>query len=115
MKRACWCRDCQYLSSGNASINVMVPQADLVIKGQTSHYDCVAESGSFIRRKFCGVCGTPLFSEAIGEPDYIMVRAGALDDRNALKPELTIWTGSAPGWVEFDPSSSICLRQPDAS
>ena len=34
----------------------------------------------------------------------IGVRAGTLDDPEIGKPQMTIWTSSAPSWAVFDPT-----------
>jgi hypothetical protein len=102
--RACWCRDCQYLSSGNASINLIFASAGLKISGPTAEYISTADSGNEMRRRFCPSCGTPLFSAATSRPDYVVVRAGALDDPEIARPASTIWTASAPSWGLVDPA-----------
>ena len=104
LARACWSRDCQYLSSGNASVNVIVAADGLTVSGSMGAYVSRADSGNMVRRRFCGACGTPLFSEVVGEPAYVAVRVGALDDREIGRPESLIWAASAPGWACFDPA-----------
>ena len=47
--------------------------------------------------------GTPLFTQADTRRRYIGVRAGTLDDPELGKPQITIWTSSAPSWACFDP------------
>jgi len=110
-KRACWCRDCQYLSSGNASINVIFATAGFTVAGDLGEYRSTADSGHAMRRRFCRSCGTPLFSEDLGEPAYMVVRAGALDDPAIGRPEGTIWTASAPPWGHVDPDLPNSPRQ----
>ncbi|PKA43812.1 aldehyde-activating protein [Rhizobium sullae] len=103
LKRACWCRDCQYLSCGNASINVVFASGDIVIKGELAEYASVADSGQIIRRRFCPTCGTQMFSEAMSQPGYIVVRVGTLDQPNIAEPTSVIWTASAPDWAWINP------------
>lgn len=102
--RACWCRDCQYLSSGNASINLIFASGSLKISGVTADYISRADSGNEMRRRFCPTCGTPLFSEATARPDYVVVRAGALGNPEIARPASVIWTASAPSWGHVDPN-----------
>jgi len=112
--RACWCRDCQYLSSGNASINVIFATSGFQISGPVSEYLSTADSGHVMRRRFCPTCGTPLFSEDLGLPAFIVVRAGALDDPEIGRPISTIWTASAPSWASIDPMLPACAGQANA-
>ncbi|MEA2756386.1 MAG: hypothetical protein QOJ54_2675 [Aliidongia sp.] len=110
--RACWCRDCQYLSSGNASINAIFKTAGFRLTGEVSEYRSTADSGNALRRRFCPTCGTPLFSESQSRPDLMVVRAGALDDPELGRPAGYIWTASAPEWGLLDLDLPSCAGQP---
>jgi len=112
--RACWCRDCQYLSSGNASVNAIFPTAGFSLTGEVAEHVSAADSGNTMRRRFCPRCGTPLFSESLSRPDVMVVRVGALDDPEAARPTAVIWTGSAPGWAALDPDLPHSEGQPGA-
>lgn len=96
--RACWCRDCQYLSAGNASVNAVFRTEDFTRTGELGEYVSQADSGNTMRRSFCPRCGTQLFSEATSRPHLIVVRVGALDDPDIARPESVIWSASAPAW-----------------
>lgn len=110
--RACWCRDCQYLASGNATVNAIFPVATLQLQGELGEYVSRADSGNTMRRRFCRACGTPLFSQASDRPDFMVVRAGALDDPEIARPSGFIWTASAPSWGYVDPALENCVGQP---
>lgn len=110
--RACWCRDCQHLAAGSATINVIFPSDKIAITGETRTYSSHADSGNILHRRFCPNCGTPLFSEAEVRPHLIIVRAGTLDDPEIAKPQSAIWTASAPGWAHIDPELPQIERQP---
>jgi len=110
--RTCWCRLCQALGAGSATVNVCFPTEGFVVEGETADYVSTADSGSTMHRRFCPKCGTALFSEAEQRPHLIFVRAGALDDREVAAPTETIWTSSAPSWACFDPTIPQVERQP---
>ena len=101
--RMCWCRLCQYLGGGSATVNVCFPADKLRTAGEVRWHESVADSGTRMRRGFCPQCGTPLFSVAETRPHLVFVRAGALDDPNLIGPEAIIWTSAAPRWAHFDP------------
>ena len=109
--RACWCRNCHYLTSGNASINAIFKTIGLELTGETREYVSKADSGTVMRRHFCGRCGTPLFNEAQDRPDLTVVRAGALDDPAIGSQGGVIWTASAPSWELVDPTLPSCEGQ----
>ena len=110
--RACWCRDCQYLAAGNATINAFFKTADLTLTGAVEKYVSTANSGNIMRRTFCPKCGTPLFSQSDSRQDIMVVRVGTLDNREVGKPASTIWTASAPSWGHIDRSVPTCEGQP---
>lgn len=111
-RRACWCRDCQYLASGNATANVIFRSDGFRTAGAVQEYVSTADSGTVMRRGFCGACGTPLFSRAESRPALVVVRLGALDEAARFGPESTIWTASAPGWAQIPESPLNCTGQP---
>jgi hypothetical protein len=110
--RVCWCRLCQYLGAGSATVNVCFPSNAITIEGEMRDYSNVAESGNKMHRRFCPTCGTALFSEAEVRPHLIFVRAGTLDDPEIAKPSATIWTSQAPTWACMDPALPQIEKQP---
>jgi hypothetical protein len=110
--RACWCRDCQYLSAGNASVNAIFRTASFRSTGDIGEFISTADSGNTMVRRFCRQCGTPLFSQAQSRTDIMVVRAGALDDPEVGRPSSFIWTASAPSWAIVDDSLPNCEGQP---
>jgi hypothetical protein len=110
--RLCWCRLCQYLAAGNATVNLVFPRDAITIEGELKDYPSVAESGRRMHRRFCPNCGTQLFSEAEERPHLIIVRNGALDDTALMKPDATIWTSQAPEWAWIDEALPQHAGQP---
>ncbi len=115
VSRQCWCRLCQYLGGGNSLVNVCFPTSHFTLeKGADVLRDYVstADSGNVCHRKFCGACGTPLFSEAEVRPHLIFARIGSLDDPDIVRPSMAIWTAQAPTWACFDASMPRVPGQP---
>jgi len=101
--RHCWCRDCQYIGAGSGTVNIFFPSEAVMVEGELTDYQSHADSGMLMHRQFCPSCGAPLFTQADTRRHYIGVRAGTLDDPELGKPQITIWTSSAPSWASFDP------------
>lgn len=101
--RMCWCRLCQYLGGGSATVNVCFPAEAVTTEGEVRWHASTADSGNRMQRGFCPTCGTPLFSVAEARPHLTFIRAGALNDSGLLAPNAIIWTGEAPGWAHLDP------------
>jgi hypothetical protein len=110
--RTCWCRVCQYIGAGSATVNVAFPKSATTVSGELRDYRSVADSGAVMHRRFCPTCGTHLFSEAEPRPHTIFVRAGTLDDPELARPAATIWTSRAPTWACIDLSIPRIEGQP---
>src|SRR5579862_6041623 len=98
--RMCWCRDCQRIASGSATVNVLFPEQAVQFTGDITTLDKIADSGNSVRRGFCPKCGSQIYSATlypVGLP--IRIRAGTLDDSELQPPQAIIWTSSAPSWA----------------
>ena len=100
----CYCRDCQYISGGEPAAVVRVRRNSLTIDGSPTEYLSIADSGTEVSRSFCPRCGTPLFASNPKDPEYIAVKAGALDDPSIFDAQLNVWPESAQSWHSVDDS-----------
>ena len=96
--RTCWCRLCQYLGGGTATVNVCFETSAVTMTGELADHQSVADSGNVMHRGFCPKCGTPVTSTAEVQPHLMFLRAGTLDDPSIAAPQATIWTSAAPDW-----------------
>jgi hypothetical protein len=110
--RSCWCRDCQYLAAGNATVNMLLKRDGFSVTGETRAYSSVAASGNMPERHFCPTCGTPVYVVSAARPGFVVVRVGTLDDPNVITPTMNIWTNSAPHWAAMDMALTCVERQP---
>jgi len=97
--RVCWCKVCQKLAAGNGSANLLFSRAAMTIRGSLTTYTSTADSGNVIDRKFCPTCGTQVLAQTEARPNFVVLRAGTLDDPDIFKPVANIWTSSAPAWA----------------
>jgi hypothetical protein len=109
--RHCWCRDCQYFGAGSGTVNVFFASEAVAVEGALFDYTSHADTGTLMRRQFCPTCGTPVFTQADTRKHYLGVRAGTLDEPDLGKPQMTIWTSSAPSWACFDPNLPCDAKQ----
>jgi len=81
-----------------------VPRSGLTVTGPEARYAALhAESGRKVSRGLCGNCGSNLFILAELVLTMQGLWAGSLDDPNIFKPQVNVWTRSAPGWSVLDP------------
>ena len=97
--RMCWCRDCQYIASGSATVNVLFAAEALQLSGKITMLERTADSGNTVERGFCPTCGSQIFSRSPGTDLPIRIRAGSLNDRELMAPQAIIWASSAPSWA----------------
>ena len=110
--RVCWCRDCQYLAAGSATVNVIFPASAVTVTGPLRTHVKTADSGNRMHRRFCEQCGSPVTSMSEARPHLLILRAGTLDDPEIAKPSHTIWTDSAPSWACIDEALPKTAKQP---
>jgi hypothetical protein len=114
--RMCWCRDCQRIASGSATVNVLFPEEAVRYMGQMTTLRLTADSGNIVERGFCPRCGSQMYSKTIEPPGMPMrVRAGTLDDTELMAPTAIIWADSAPRWATFDPNLPRYPKGPPAA
>ena len=111
----CYCEVCRKTQGGGGfAINLGARSKTLTVSGQRSvrTYRArgetvsggVAEDGcSYLRRKFCGICGSALWCEDPRWPELLHPFASAIDTTLPRTPEAVhIMLGSVPDWVSFD-------------
>lgn len=109
--RICWCRSCQKVSA-NGTVNAIFPGDAIVVSGDMACFASRADSGNEIFRYFCPACGCHLFATSSARPQLRVLRVGTLDDPSSIRPQLNIWTSSAPAWACLDPALAVEARQP---
>ncbi len=95
--RVCHCRCCQKAIGAPFYARVMVPLDSVSMSGLIGWFS--AESG--VRRGFCTLCGTTLFSER-RSANAIGLSMGSLDQPDRFRPAEHIWTSSKQIWIHLD-------------
>ena len=113
--RMCWCRDCQRIASGSATVNVLFPEEAVHYQGPMTTLRMTADSGNSVERGFCPTCGAQMYSRTVEPKGMPMrVRAGTLNDPELMAPTAIIWADSAPSWAALDPNLIRHSRGPDS-
>lgn len=97
----CHCADCQMLTGSAFRANIPAPAAHFrITQGQPRRYVKTGDSGVKRVHAFCDVCGAPVYSSAVENPQSYSLRVGALAQRNELgTPARQIWTRRRLAWV----------------
>ena len=74
-KIACHCSDCQKQNGTAFSITAVYPDDAVSFTGELTTYVGKGSSGGEVLRKFCGKCGSPVFSHPSVLKGLTMIKA----------------------------------------
>lgn len=108
----CHCSHCQRQGGSAFSVNLMVHESQVVVDGELATFEDRGEHGDavYVRRRFCGSCGSPILSELVQTEGSVAVKAGTLDDTSDLQPIAQVWCVDRQPWVEL-PAMAISLER----
>jgi hypothetical protein len=95
----CHCRHCQRQSGAPFSVVWGVADAAFAQAGTTREFLDRGDSGSVVRRLFCGECGSPILSRIDAMPGISFVKAGTLDDPDACPAAFEVYCDRAWTWL----------------
>ena len=98
---ACHCRDCQTMSGSAFALQVPAPASALEVSGDLVSWKHPSRSGAEAEQFFCAICHTRLYSTNSSRPGIVILRAGTLDESDALVPKLHIWMKRKQPWVDL--------------
>jgi hypothetical protein len=84
----------------------------MAVSGDLSTFEDRGEHGDavYVYRRFCGQCGSPIFSAMVEPAGILAVKAGTLDDKSGVKPTVEVWCDHKQPWVEL-PGMAASLAQ----
>lgn len=100
---ACHCRDCQRLTGSAFAINIWI-EKQFVETGAVppKSFRLAGGSGSPHDLYFCDTCGTYVWKRYhITRDESLFVPAGTLDNPEAVKPDVHIFTRSKLPWLDL--------------
>ena len=98
----CHCTDCQALS-GSAFRSVVFSEQDAftLLTGEPRVYVKTGDSGNKREQTFCSICGSPIYSTAIGDgPKQYGIRLGTVNQRSQIAPQKQKWCRSSQNWAQ---------------
>jgi len=91
IKVQCHCRECQYISGGNANVTIGMPAAGFQYTKGTPKQFTRTDLDAPVTREFCGNCGTAVLSKAPQLPDVMLIKVGTMDDPSLFTPDIAIF------------------------
>ena len=100
---ACHCRDCQRVTGSGFVINMWIEREFVERTGATpKSVTLKGGTGKDHEAFFCDNCGTYVWSRYLVAPgDALFVRAGTLDNPDAVTPDVHIFTRSKLRWLRL--------------
>lgn len=99
---ACHCRDCQRLTGTAFATDIWIESRCVETNsGKLSSCRLAGGSGQPHDVFFCERCGTTVWSRYHPVPWALFVRAGTLDNPDAVQPDLHIFTRSKAPWLQL--------------
>lgn len=97
MKGECHCRECQYITGGQANDFLAMPAGGFhYTQGTPKQFKRQDLEGANIR-EFCPNCGTHILTRSPAMPQGVIVKVGTLDDVSVFgAPQIVMQTADAP-------------------
>jgi len=102
--QACHCTDCQRTTGSAFVVHIVIPESELRIRGRTTMSIAPTGSGQGCELHYCTTCAVFVWVRYLYQQvRAIAVRAGTLNDTNAVAPQAHIFVRSKQEWVLIPP------------
>lgn len=108
----CHCDHCQRQGGSAFSVNLVAHESQLTVNGALSNFDETNDQGDelYVRRRFCGSCGSPIVSELSVPEGIVAIKAGTLDDKSDVAPTIEAWCVDRQPWVSL-PGMAVSMER----
>ena len=109
----CHCDHCQRQGGSAFSVNLIVHESQLTVVGDLSTFEDRGENNDavYVYRRFCGQCGSPIYSALVSPAGILAVKAGTLDDRSDVTPNVEAWCEHKQPWVQLPAMATSLARE----
>lgn len=110
----CHCVACQKLAGGSFSTAFTVKAESVkILSGETLVFERKADTGHAVTTFRCKSCGTWLFAERAGRPEFKSIIASTLDAPATLPVISNVYVTEAAPWTVLDPNLVQFQRMPE--
>jgi hypothetical protein len=96
----CHCLACQRRTGSAFGVQARFPRAQVTaFEGRASTYERTGDSGGRATFRFCPECGSTVYWELDGLPDYIAVAVGAFADPTFPAPAVAVYETRRHAWA----------------
>jgi hypothetical protein len=94
--RYCHCTNCRKFSGTEYAAWALARTDQIVVSPAVPNVTKFNSGGGL--RVFCSACGSPLWYEPAGRPQFRGIPLGAIDVGAVAKPAMHVWTRSKVAW-----------------
>jgi hypothetical protein len=95
----CHCLECQRRTGAVLGTQARFRRDQVTVAGQATAWKRRAESGNELTFHFCPICGSTVYWEGTGFPEFIAVSIGNFADPNFPEPTIEVWEQSRHAWL----------------
>lgn len=95
----CHCQECQRRTGAVISNQARFPREQVSATGNSTTWVRQAESGNSLTFHFCPICGSTVFWEGQGFPEFIAVSIGNFADPKFPAPTIAVWEETRHRWL----------------
>ena len=88
----CHCRECQYITGGNANIVIVTKRDNFKFTSVNPDTFSREDLENPVKRFFCSQCGTAIGTESPSRPSSMIIKVGTLDDPSIFVSKFAIFT-----------------------
>jgi hypothetical protein len=97
----CHCLACQRRTGSVFGAQARFPREGAEIKGSSTVFVRVADSGKRVTYHFCPACGSTVHYSVEGQDELIAIPVGAFADPAFLAPSRSVWEERMHSWVRL--------------
>jgi hypothetical protein len=99
----CHCLACQCRAGGVFGVQARFPAQSVEIRGTSTAFVRIADSGTRITFHFCPACGATVHYSIDGEKDVVAIPVDAFADPNFPAPARSVYEARMHSWVGLPP------------
>jgi hypothetical protein len=111
---ACYCTECQKLSSSPFSVTAIVASTDIEFSGDLKEWGRPADSGNRSHAKFCPNCGNRIYHFNPDDSSTVKLKLKPVNiaDDSVFEPTAHIWVCEKLSWYQVPEDVAVFDKQP---
>jgi hypothetical protein len=108
----CHCTDCRHSTGAAYATLLFFKEDDVSITGDRATFSHPSDRGTTLTKSFCPKCGSPIATQNDARPGMVGIRAGQIDQAEAIKPGRNVFLDSKLPSTPIDESLEGFPRMP---